>query len=214
MSLQLQARNLACERDGRWLFGALDLEIQGGDILRVEGANGSGKTTLLKILSAQSLDYQGSLLWRGEPLRRVRRDFLSHLLYIGHASALKPALSALENLAWHAALAGQPSTEAERVAALATLGLSGFEDLPVGQLSAGQQRRVALARLVLVRRWLWMLDEPFTALDRDGIQALEALLSSHVRQGGSVVLTTHQPLRVEVPVRRLRLGEEGVDVTT
>lgn len=207
LSLRLQARKLACERDGRWLFRDLDLEIRGGEILRVEGPNGSGKTTLLKILSGQLADHQGSIFWRDAPLRRVHRDFLASLLYLGHAPGIKAALTPLENLAWYQAMAGVAGTEAQRMSALEMVGLAGFEDVPAGQLSAGQQRRVALARLESTPRPLWVLDEPFTAIDREGVADLEMRLAAHVQDGGSVVLTTHQPLDVSVPMRRVRLGE-------
>lgn len=209
MSLRLQARKLACERDDRWLFRDLDLEIRGGEILRVEGPNGSGKTTLLKILSGQLMDYQGTLFWQDMPLRHARQDFLASLLYLGHAPGIKAALTPLENLAWYQALAGVGGAEAQRMSALEAAGLRGFEDLPAGQLSAGQQRRVALARLELTPRPLWVLDEPFTAIDREGVADLETRLAAHVRNGGGVVLTTHQALEVSVPMRRVRLGEGG-----
>ncbi|MDT8894464.1 cytochrome c biogenesis heme-transporting ATPase CcmA [Halomonas sp. I1] len=207
--MSLQARKLACERDDRWLFHDLDLEVRGGEVLRIEGANGSGKTTLLKILSGQLTDYQGALFWREVPLRQVYRDFLANVLYLGHATGVKWALTPLENLAWYQALAGVGKDEAQRMSALEAVGLAGFEDVPVGQLSAGQQRRVALARLELTPRPLWILDEPFTAIDREGVADLEARLAVHVHDGGSVVLTTHQPLAVSVPMRRVRLGDGG-----
>ncbi|ATJ84129.1 cytochrome c biogenesis heme-transporting ATPase CcmA [Halomonas beimenensis] len=213
MSLRLQARRLACERDDRWLFRDLDLEIQAGEILRVEGPNGSGKTTLLKILSGQLADYQGELFWDGAPLRQVRRDFLANLLYLGHAPGVKAALTPLENLAWYQALAGTVGNEDDRLEALAAVGLAGYEDVPAAQLSAGQQRRVALARLELTPRPLWVLDEPFTAIDREGVAALEDRLEAHTRRGGSVLVTTHHALRPSANLRRLCLGEGGDGVT-
>ena len=212
MSLRLNARRLACERDDRWLFRDLDLEIRAGEILRVEGPNGSGKTTLLKILSGQLMDHEGEVLWNGIPLRRARRDFLASLLYLGHAPGVKAALTPLENLAWYQALAGEHGDEAARLAALERVGLAGFEDLPAAQLSAGQQRRVALARLELTPRPLWVLDEPFTAIDRDGVAALEARIEAHTARGGSVLVTTHHALRASTRQRRLTLGEGGGDV--
>lgn len=211
MTLRLQARKLACERDDRWLFEDLDLEIRSGEIVRVEGPNGSGKTTLLKILSGQLADYRGELFWNGLPMHRARQAFLANLLYLGHAPGVKAALTPLENLAWYQALAGQPDSEAERLAALETVGLAGFEDVPAAQLSAGQQRRVALARLELTPRPLWVLDEPFTAIDRDGVAALEARLLAHAGAGGCVLVTTHHELRAGEALRRVRLGRGGRD---
>lgn len=211
MSLRLQARKLACERDDRWLFRDLDLDIQAGEIVRVEGPNGSGKTTLLKILSGQLADFEGELYWNDHPMRRTRQDFLANLLYLGHAPGVKAALTPLENLAWYQALAGEPDDEAARFKALSAVGLAGFEDLPAGQLSAGQQRRVALARLELIPRPLWVLDEPFTAIDRDGVAALEGRLAAHARRGGCVLVTTHHELADSPALRRIRLGQGGDD---
>ncbi|MDI4637213.1 MULTISPECIES: cytochrome c biogenesis heme-transporting ATPase CcmA [Halomonadaceae] len=207
MSARLQARNLSCERDGRMLFRDLDLAIGPGELVRVEGPNGSGKTTLLKILSGQFDDYQGELRWGDAPLSRVREAFLANLVYLGHTTGIKVALTALENLAWYQALAGETGSEAARLNSLHAVGLSGFEDLPVAQLSAGQQRRVALARLELTPRPLWVLDEPFTAIDKPGVAALEQRLHEHVAVGGSVLLTTHHDLASQGGVKRVQLGE-------
>ncbi|MGJ7459612.1 cytochrome c biogenesis heme-transporting ATPase CcmA [Halomonas sp. MA07-2] len=209
MTLSLQARKLACERDDRWLFEDLALDIQAGEIVRIEGPNGSGKTTLLKILSGQLADYQGELYWNGAPMRKARQAFLESLLYLGHAPGVKGALTPLENLTWYQALAGQRDNEAARLAALESVGLVGFEDVPAGQLSAGQQRRVALARLELTPRPLWVLDEPFTAIDRDGVAALEERLIVHARAGGCVLVTTHHELRNTDELRRVHLGRGG-----
>lgn len=211
MSLRLQARSLACERDDRWLFRNLNLDIGAGEIVRVEGPNGSGKTTLLKILSGQLADYEGELFWDQRPMREMREAFLSNLLYLGHAPGVKAALTPLENLAWYQALAGQVRDEKARYQALEEVGLFGFEDVPAGQLSAGQQRRVALARLVLIPRPLWVLDEPFTAIDRDGVAALEQRLVAHARAGGCVLVTTHHELTPCPELRRIRLDERGAD---
>lgn len=209
MSLRLQARELACERDDRVLFKGLDVTLDAGEILCVEGPNGSGKTTLLKILSGQLGDYTGELHYRGEPLRRCRERFLANLFYLGHSAGVKAGLSALENLAWYQALAGDVPDEAACERALEEIGLAGFEDVPVAQLSAGQARRVALSRLALGYRELWILDEPFTAIDKRGVAALERRLLAHAERGGSVVITTHHALGNVAGVRRLTLGESA-----
>jgi heme exporter protein A len=211
LSLRLQAQSLACERDDRWLFRDLDLDIRAGEIVRVEGPNGSGKTTLLKILSGQLADYEGELFWSERPMREARESFLANLLYLGHAPGVKAALTPLENLAWYQALSGEKLSEEARFRALEEVGLVGFEDVPAGQLSAGQQRRVALARLILTPRALWVLDEPFTAIDRDGVAVLERRLVEHARSGGCVLVTTHHELTPCAELRRIRLGGGGAD---
>ncbi|WP_346795618.1 cytochrome c biogenesis heme-transporting ATPase CcmA [Halomonas sp. Bachu 37] len=214
MSLRLQARQLACERDDRWLFQGLDLEINAGEIVRIEGPNGSGKTTLLKILSGQLSDYQGELFWNGTSMRQARSNFLANLLYLGHAPGVKAGLTPLENLYWYQALAGEKRSETACLGALENVELAGFEDVPAGQLSAGQQRRVALARLELIPRSLWVLDEPFTAIDRDGVAALEARLAAHARNGGCVLVTTHHELSSSPALRRIQLGQGDCGETT
>lgn len=210
LSLCLQARKLACERDDRWLFKGLDLDIRSGEVVRIEGPNGSGKTTLLKILSGQLSDYQGGLFWNGSVMRNVREHFLANLVYLGHTPGIKSGLSALENLAWYQSLNGESSgaksSEDQRLYALESIGLAGFEDVPARQLSAGQQRRVALARLTLTPRALWILDEPFTAIDRHGIAALEKQLVAHAHAGGCVLVTTHHELTASPLLRRITLG--------
>lgn len=209
VTFRLEARGLVCERDDRWLFRELDLSVGSGEVLRVEGPNGSGKTTLLKILSGQFTDYEGELTWNGQSMRRARTAFLANLLYLGHAPGVKAMLTPLENLAWYQALNGERGHEADRLAALDEIGLSGFEDIPAAQLSAGQQRRVALARLVLMPRPLWILDEPFTAIDRQGVAALERRLVAHAQAGGSVILTTHHDLSSLSELRSVMLGQGG-----
>lgn len=206
MSLSLQARQLACERDERWLFKGLDVDICNGEVVRIEGPNGCGKTTLLKILSGQLTDYHGELIWNGEAMRQVREHFLANLLYLGHSPGVKTGLSALENLAWYQALDGQKDNQVASWEALESVGLAGFEDVPAGQLSAGQQRRIALARLTLTPRILWVLDEPFTAIDRHGVAALEAQLVAHANNGGCVIVTTHHELSSSPALRRIQLG--------
>ncbi|MGE6608156.1 cytochrome c biogenesis heme-transporting ATPase CcmA [Halomonas sp. NPDC076908] len=216
MSLCLEARQLACERDDRWLFQGLDLNICSGEIVRIEGPNGSGKTTLLKILSGQLGDYQGELFWNGAAMKDAREHFLANLLYLGHAPGIKSGLTPLENLAWYQALSGashfggtsnkRSDNEEQRLEALENVGLAGFEDVPAGQLSAGQQRRVALARLTLTPRALWVLDEPFTAIDRDGVAALEQQLIAHAQAGGCVIVTTHHELTASPLLRRIALA--------
>ncbi|SDN66641.1 cytochrome c biogenesis heme-transporting ATPase CcmA [Vreelandella arcis] len=206
MTLCLQGRQLGCERDDRWLFSGLDIEINHGEILRVTGPNGSGKTTLLKILAGQLNDFSGALHWNGQPLSQVSEQFAANMLYLGHAPGVSAWLTPLENLAWYQALQGERGSEEQREAALARMGLQGLEDTPIGHLSAGQQRRVALTRLSLTPRALWVLDEPFTAIDQAGVDALEAQLAAHADAGGAVVVTTHHALNNARPLCHIALG--------
>ncbi|MCA1773644.1 MAG: cytochrome c biogenesis heme-transporting ATPase CcmA [Halomonas sp.] len=206
MLLSLQGRQLGCERDGRWLFEGLDIDVNSGDIWHVTGPNGSGKTTLLKVLAGQFNEFDGVLHWQGKPLGKGREHFASNMLYLGHLPGVSAGLTPLENMAWYQALYDERSDETQREDALAVMGLEGFEDVPVGHLSAGQQRRVALARLCLTPRALWILDEPFTAIDQAGVEALEAQLIVHVRAGGAVVMTTHHVLDIDHPLHHVSLG--------
>jgi heme exporter protein A len=191
----LEADALGLERGGRLLFEGLSFGVERGQLLQVEGANGAGKTSLLRILAGLSrYGFAG----------RVRRH--APLLFLGHQSAVKGLLTPRENLAWHLAGEGRYS-DGDIVAALEQVGLYGYEDVPSHTLSAGQQRRVNLARLYLSDAPLWLLDEPFTAIDRQGVTALEALLLSRVEAGSAVVLTSHQPLSAGERVRRLDLQQ-------
>lgn len=199
----LELRNISCERDERVLFCDLNLEVRSGDIVQIEGPNGSGKTTLLRTLTTTSADYSGELLWKGQPLAKARVDYLNQLLYVGHLPGVKKALSPRENLAWYAGMNnGHQRLSLEQ--ALEEVGLFGYEDTPCYHLSAGQMRRVALARLFLTPARLWVLDEPFTAIDVQGVDNLQRLMQEHASGGGAVVLTTHQPLTIE-GVRRVNL---------
>ncbi|WP_251977110.1 cytochrome c biogenesis heme-transporting ATPase CcmA [Salinicola avicenniae] len=206
MNVVLDAHELACERDDRWLFDSLELHLRDGDIVRIEGANGSGKTSLLKLLTGQLVPDAGRIEWHGQPLARAREAFRRSLLFIGHEPGVAAALTAQENLAWSAAMAGVGVSAAAIDDALAGVGLTGFEDVAANQLSAGQRRRIALARLDLVPRPLWILDEPFTAIDRHGVAWLEQRVLSHGEQGGAVIMTTHHTFQANDRVDSLILG--------
>jgi heme exporter protein A len=207
VTLHLQAAGLACERDWRLLFEHLDFELRPGDMLQIAGPNGSGKTSLLRLLAGLMQPTAGQILFNGQPLAEQRHALASMLLWIGHAAGIKDLLTPEENLAWLCAL-HRPAGRDAIWQALEAVGLHGFEDVPSHTLSAGQQRRVALARLYLDSPPLWILDEPFTALDKQGVAQLEAHLAAHCEQGGTVVLTTHHTLaRKPDGYRELNLGQ-------
>ena len=192
----LEACGIAAERAGRTLFSECNFTLTSGDILQLEGANGAGKTTLLNMMSGLSQPASGQVLWGGVALPRARTSLYQSLAYLGHQHGLKAALTPLENLRWSLQLADVPWLESRATHELAMLGLSAVLDQPLGTLSAGQRRRVALARVLLSNKPLWILDEPLTALDRQVIPAIEARLREHAEQGGMILLTAHQPMQL------------------
>lgn len=204
----LEAVALSCERDWRMLFEQLHFALQPGDMLQISGPNGSGKTSLLRLIAGLRQPTSGDILLQGQALAEQRSELARNLLWIGHAAGIKGLLSAEENLAWLCAL-HRPASREAIWQALEAVGLRGFEDVPCHTLSAGQQRRVALARLYLEDTPpLWVLDEPFTALDKSGVAQLEAHLAAHCEGGGVVVLTTHHSLqRTPATYRDLDLGQ-------
>ncbi|MES2675098.1 MAG: cytochrome c biogenesis heme-transporting ATPase CcmA [Pseudomonadota bacterium] len=211
----IELRNFACERDERILFSSLNAMFYAGQVVQILGANGSGKTTLLRILAGVSSDYQGEILWQGQAIAACAWDYANESLYLGHLPGIKKSLTPMENLRWYAAIqksagysdasredAGQAdkftsgANDAVLLRSLAEVNLAGYEDTLCYQLSAGQLRRVALARLVFSTAKLWILDEPFTALDKAGVILLETRLASHVAAGGLVLVTSHQDINV------------------
>ena len=201
----LKVEKLFCERDDRILFDGLSFEVHAGEVLQIEGQNGSGKTTLLRILSGLSRNFEGDIAWRGEPLDEAMQDFRASLLYFGHQPGVKATLTPEENLNWYAAL--HPDIDVDGIAdALTRVGLAGYEDVPCHNLSAGQHRRVSLARLYLSRAPLWILDEPFTGIDKKGVAEKEQLILNHAARGGAVILTTHHELTL-AGLRRINLDD-------
>jgi heme exporter protein A len=190
----LAAQSLSLARGGWELFRELTFAVHAGQLWQVRGPNGAGKTSLLRILCGLArYGFEG----------RVQRPVPQ--LYLGHHPAIKALLTPRENLAWHASGDGVYTND-QVESALARVGLYGYEDVPSHTLSAGQQRRVSLARLFLSRAPLWLLDEPFTAIDHNGIDDLQVLLAAHVDTGGAVFMTSHQALQVNCPVHFLELG--------
>lgn len=194
----LQLDNFSCERGERLLLASFSLALAAGEGIRIEGPNGSGKTTLLRIIAGLSDRYQGLLSWRGTDVRqRGGASMAAETLYIGHSPGVKSLLTPKENLAWWAAIhVHQPPSAEQLQQALAKVGLARFCDTPCQQLSAGQQRRVALARLYLSQHTLWILDEPFTAIDKQGVTELEQQIARHLKRGGMAIITTHQAMQI------------------
>lgn len=211
----LQLQDLEAWRDDRCLFRQLSCTVSPGEVLRVAGPNGAGKTTLLQLVAGLSSLQGGRIGWQGvwcdEDSLPMRRD----QLYLGHLPGIKAVLTVAENLRALAACAGRALTAQALSEALARVGLAGYEDTPAAWLSAGQKRRVALARLFTEPCRLWLLDEPFTAIDRDGVRDLEGWIADHAEAGGVVLLTTHHALSLRLPARELvitapLLTEEGL----
>ena len=194
-SCDLETANLECVRSDRMLFTGLNLTLKPGNLIQVEGPNGSGKTSLLRILCGLTEPAQGAVLWCGQNIRRNWLDFMSQVSYLGHTAGIKMDLSPYENLKIARGL-GVPKAGVKIDEALEKVGLLGFEDVPARTLSAGQKRRVALARLIATDSRVWILDEPFTALDVKGVKLVERLLSEHMAQGGMAVITTHHPVHL------------------
>lgn len=190
--MSLQTHQLACRRGDRLLFDSLDMEVNAGELLLIEGHNGCGKTTLLKTLATLRQPDDGKVLWNSEPVSKLREEYRAELTWLGHHNGIKLDLTALENLRFQCALNGVDVNENELMDALDKIGLFGYEDLPARVLSQGQKRRTALAYLLLSKSKLWILDEPFTALDVKAVDFLQDVIRTHVEQGGMAILTTHQ----------------------
>lgn len=203
-SNQLTISQLACQRGDKTLFANLDLTIQSGEFVQIEGHNGIGKTSLLRIVVGLAQALSGEVCWNGINILKQRENYHYDLLYLGHHSGVKPELTAWENLKFYQRISACEQGDDVLWQVLETVGLLGREDIPAAQLSAGQQRRIALARLWLSKAPLWILDEPFTAIDKKGVQVLTALFEQHVQKGGIVIFTSHQDVQSTM-LRKVRL---------
>ena len=190
----LRANALTCVRGERTLFTGLNLEVSAGEWLHVRGENGIGKTSLLRLLSGLTKPAAGEIFWNEQLISADPSEYHRNLLFLGHRDSLKEDLTALENLSISTTLDGITVSEEEILLALHRFGLRGREDLPVNCLSAGQKRRVLLARLLLRQAKLWILDEPFNALDVRAVEMLSELILEHIASGGMAIMTSHQEI--------------------
>jgi heme exporter protein A len=192
----LEVSQLKCVRGERPLFDGVGFRLESGKLLFLRGANGAGKTSLLRILCGLSPAESGQILWNGQPIAELGEAYRQDLFYLGHHNALQEALTVNENLSFYATLAGAVPSLAETSHALSQLGLRACQNRLVRHLSQGQKRRVALSRLLLTRAKLWVLDEPFVALDHAAIELLANLIAGHLSQGGLAVITSHQSVTI------------------
>ena len=203
----LEVRDLEVMRGDHRLFSNLGFSLQGGELLRLRGSNGSGKTSLLRTVCGLYEPTEGEVLWKGESIRSQRDEFNRALTYLGHHNGIKAELTGFENLRLSNTLCGNDVSDDQIYDALGEIGLAGREDLPTQVLSQGQKRRVALARLLLSDAELWVLDEPFTALDVGAVKMLSQLIERHLQKGRMVIFTTHQ----EVAIRAGETREIDLD---
>ncbi len=203
----LEVKSLECTRDDRLLFHDLNFALSESEILQIEGANGSGKTSLLRILCGLRQADEGAVFWRGSRLTEVREDYYANMVYVGHLSCVKADLTVVENIRSLLDARSQSATFEVIDAALSKVGLRGFDDAPSKALSSGQRRRILLAFILLVKARLWILDEPLTALDVQGVTLVENMILAHSASGGSVIFTTHHGMVLDGSMRSVTLGE-------
>jgi heme exporter protein A len=203
---ELRITDLAFERNYRWLFSGITAQLSAGETLLVQGANGTGKSTLLRMLAGYIQPAHGDIFWQQQSISHLADDYQQQLHYLGHQNGLKPALTVMENLRLTMALAAKKFDIEQAAAILQELQIKSLAAQMVSQLSAGQSRRAALARLLLNPCQLWLLDEPNTALDAQGQKLLTDLLNKHRAQGGVTVLVAHQELALDHTVRRIALA--------
>lgn len=202
----LRLDNVGCSKGGRPLFRGLQCTLRTGHWLHVAGANGAGKTSLLRMLCGLSPIDSGDIFWNGQSIRAQRTEYQQDLCYLGHLNGLQESLTALENLSFATALRGHAAPLAQLAETLARFGVAGRGQQLVRHLSQGQKRRVALARLALAPARLWVLDEPFVAMDDAGMRMLEALIAGHLDHGGLAVLTSHQTVNIgSAPMQTVEL---------
>ncbi|MCH8846107.1 MAG: cytochrome c biogenesis heme-transporting ATPase CcmA [Proteobacteria bacterium] len=205
---QLEVSGLECIRQDIILFQDISFKLQSGDLLQVDGLNGSGKSSLLRILAGLMQQNAGKISWQRKEISTCRYEYQQELSYIGHLNGVKDALTALENLRVMVALAGS-KPEFPLSKALDQIELVGMESIPLSRMSAGQKRRVALARLFITKAAIWLLDEPFTSLDASGKLVIERLIAEHCACGGIIIFSTHQPMEIkDCSIMHIHLGKK------
>jgi heme exporter protein A len=204
--MTLQLLNLTFERHYQTLFADINCSLNQGEAIQIRGVNGSGKSTLLRILAGYIEPQEGSILWQNQCILKTRDDYQQQIHYIGHQNGTKPYLTVYENLQLMTALSQQPSADINSI--IQRMGLSHLSDTQTWQLSAGQLRRTALARLLLHSAKLWILDEPATALDTEGQELFLNILSQHLQQGGMAIISTHHDLQTLLNIKTIWIGEK------
>lgn len=199
--MTLKVKNISCERGGKLLFEKLGFSLEAGRALHVRGENGSGKSSLFKIIALLNRPLDGDIIWENKSVLEESQHYFDNLLYVGHKNAINLQLTAVQNLLWYASIhsedEGSDLISERSNHAFKLLGLYGLEDIPAKHLSAGQRRKILLARLILQNKKLWLLDEPFASLDSQSIEILQSLMSSHLAQGGLIVFSSHQEVKMD-----------------
>jgi heme exporter protein A len=204
----LEAVNLGCTRGDRRLFEGLNFSVTPGELIELRGPNGSGKTSLLRIVSGLATPAEGEVRWLGKNIRSLGEEYSGCVAYLAHQNGVKDELSAIENLRIACGVAGNPLSKPEAQTILERVGLSRQQNLPARSLSAGQRRRVALARLLTTKATLWILDEVLTSLDDAAIELSRKFIGDHLNNGGMAIVVTHQELDLSVDrVQRIELAK-------
>jgi len=205
---QLEVSGLECIRQDIILFQDVSFKLHSGDLLQIDGVNGSGKSSLLRLIAGLMQPSAGEISWQGNEISSCRYEYQQEISYIGHLNGVKDALTAMENLRVMVALAGS-KPELPLSKALDQIELAGMESIPLSRMSAGQKRRVALARLFITKAAIWLLDEPFTSLDASGKLVIERLIAEHCARGGIIIFSTHQPMEIkDCSIMHIHLGKK------
>src|SRR5438067_13248305 len=208
--LMLEAINLTCVRGTRRLFKDLNFTVERGELIELRGPNGSGKTSLLRILCGLTTPAAGDVLWDGKNIRALGEEYSAVVVYLGHQNAVKDELSAMENLRIATGVSGHALSKQKAQDVFAKVGLTQQQNLPARVLSAGQRRRLALARLLTSKATLWILDEVLTSLDDAAVKLSREVITDHIQNGGIAIVATHQDLNLSVErVQRIQLSSSS-----